>query len=392
MIRKKIAIILMIAVTATFASFFGGPVTYGLLYISIIIPLSALIYCAYVGVAFKPVQSVKQRQIEKGKDITYSVFLTNKSFLPFTNVRMIHYSDKKDIQEKGLFNNYCIVPKEEYEIISKITCPKRGVFNMGIKKVIVQDFLNVFRLSGNVHELGKVYVVPRLIMLSNIIAELDTECDRVRPQFSVINRQEVPDIDMRRYISGDNRKMIHWKASAKRHELYTRKYVNNPDPVMKIVVDLSPIGALKNASVETEDRILEASLAVMKFYQKKKKPATAVYADSVINMVRVSTENEFNDFYRKCAELVFTATSTVDMCMIRCLEREESGSHFVLVMNRLTDRVSNVCKRAIEFGNIVTVILVDDNRNEREKFETDLKNDIIVINKNQGISDVLERK
>ncbi len=392
MIRKKIAIILMIAVTATFASFFGGPVTYGLLYISIIIPLSALIYCAYVGIAFKPVQSVKQRQIEKGKDVTYSVLLTNKSFLPFTNVRMIHYSDKKDIEEKGLFNNYCIVPKEEYEIISKITCPKRGVFNMGIKKVVVQDFLNAFKMSGNVQKLGKVYVVPRLIILSNIIAELDTECDRVRPQFSVINRQEVPDIDMRRYISGDNRKMIHWKASAKRNELYTRKYINNPDPVMKIVVDLSPIGTPKDNSVETEDKILEASLAIMKFYQKKKKPTTAVYADSVINMVRVSTDNEFNNFYRKCAELVFTTTHTADECIIKCLEKEESGSHFVLVMNRLTDRISNVCKRAIELGNIVTVILVDDNGNEREKFETDFKSDIIVINKDQGISDVLERK
>ncbi len=392
MIRKKIAIILMIAVTATFASFFGGPVTYGLLYISIIIPLSALIYCAYVGIAFKPVQSVKQRQIEKGKDVTYSVLLTNKSFLPFTNVRMIHYSDKKDIEEKGLFNNYCIVPKEEYEIISKITCPKRGVFDMGIKKVIVHDFLNAFKMSGNVQKLGKVYVVPRLIILSNIIAELDTECDRVRPQFSVINRQEVPDIDMRRYISGDNRKMIHWKASAKRNELYTRKYINNPDPVMKIVVDLSPIGTPKDNSVETEDKILEASLAIMKFYQKKKKPTTAVYADSVINMVRVSTDNEFNNFYRKCAEVVFTTTHTADECIIKCLEKEESGSHFVLVMNRLTDRISNVCKRAIELGNIVTVILVDDNGSEREKFETDFKNDIIVINKDQGISDVLERK
>lgn len=392
MIRKKIVIILMIAVTATFASFFGGPVTYGLLYISIIIPLSALIYCAYVCVAFKPLQSVKQRQIEKGKDITYSVSLTNKSFLPFTNVRMIHYSDKKDIEEKGLFNNYCIVPKEEYEIISKITCPKRGVVDMGIKKVVIQDFLNAFKMSGNVHKLGKIYVVPRLIVLSNIIAELDTECDRVRPQFSVINRQEIPDIDMRRYNSGDNRRMIHWKASAKKHELYTRKYINNPDPVMKIVVDLSPIDAPKGDSVETEDRILEASLAIMKFYQKKKKPTTAVYADNIINMVRLSTENEFNDFYRKCAELVFTTTHSVDECIIRCLEKEESGSHFVLVLNKMTERISNVCKRAIEFSNIVTIILVDDNGNEREKFETDFKSDIIVINKNQGISDVLERK
>lgn len=392
MIRKKIAIILMIAVTATFASFFGGPVAYGLLYISIIIPLSALIYCAYVALAFKPIQSVKQRQIEKGKNITYSVLLTNKSFLPFTNVRMIHYSDKKDIEEKGLFNNYCIVPKEEYEIISKITCPKRGVFDMGIKKVIVQDFLNAFKMSGNFHKLGKIYVVPRLIILSNIIAELDTECDRVRPQFSVINRQEVPDIDMRRYISGDNRKMIHWKASAKRHELYTRKYINNPDPVMKIIVDLSQIGTLKDNSVETEDKILEASLAIMKFYLKKKKPTTAVYADGVINMVRVSTDNEFNNFYRKCAELVFAATITADMCMIKCLEKEETGSHFVLIMNKMTEKIVNVCKRAIELGNIVTIILVDDNGNEREKFEADFKSDIIVINKDQGISDVLERK
>lgn len=392
MIRKKIAIILMIVSTATFASFFGGPVTYGLLYISISIPLVALIYAFYVSLAFKPVQKVMQHQVEKGKDITYSVILSNKSFLPFTNIRLEHYSNKKDIEEKGLFDNYCIVPKEEYEIVSKITCPRRGVVDMGIKKVVIQDFLNVFKVSGNAKRMGKVYVVPHLIILSNIISDLDTECDRVRPQFNVVNRQEVPDIDMRRYISGDSQKMIHWKASAKKHELYTRKYINNPDPVMKIIVDLSPIEALKQDAIKTEDRILETALAIMKFYQRMKKPTTAVFYENFVNMISVSTENEFNNFYRRCAELNFTATSPVNECIIKCLEKQESGSHFVLVMNAITESVANVCKRAIEFGNVVTIILVDEKGTEKEKFETDLKSDIVIINKNQGISDVLERK
>ena len=88
--------------------------------------------------------------------------------------------------------------------------------------------------------------------------------------------------------------MIHWKASEKQ-ELLSRKYINNPDPDMKIILDLKPVNVEKAITAETEDKIIETALAIMK-YQRCRKRTMVVFSDENVNQLEVGTDNEFNVF------------------------------------------------------------------------------------------------
>lgn len=392
MLRNKIAMILVIVITGVFASLYGGPVTRGLFYLSFIIPIVSFLYAVYVYFSFSPIQQVKPQIVVKGKKARYSLRLVNNSIFPYTNVKMEYYSDKQDIENKKIFNSYCVVPKEEYLVESDILCRNRGLYTIGIKKIIIRDFFNIFKISSYPKVVYKVRVLPRLFNLNNIRSELDTEMDIVKTDLSVVNKQERPDIEMRKYISGDNKKMIHWKASAKKQELLSRKYINNPDPDMKIILDLKPVNVEKAITAETEDKIIETALAIMKYYQRCRKRTTVVFSDENVNQLEVGTDNEFNVFYNKCAELEFKAQKTPSDCIIKCLERSESGSHFVLVTNSISEDVISMCTRAIEFENYVTIVLVNSDAKNKKNLEIHQKISVIPINKNQEIVDVLERK
>lgn len=390
MIKNRLLMLLAIGVSVAFASLYGGQIAYALMFMCLLLPLFSLLYLLYVFIRFKARQSLKSPVVIKGKKTTYKFILSNKDFIPYSNIKATFFEDKLQLENKELFKNYCIAPKDAYEVKTDISCPYRGNLNVGVNKIIITDFLKLFKVSYLSKTNLKVRVLPPLIQLKSVSGGLDDI--EIEQTTSILKTHDQPDVDMRKYLSGDNKKMIHWKATAKKNELFTRKYQNIYKPNTYIIMDLSDTKVQPSKKIETEDKIIESTLSVLDYYFRKKIPTTVMFSYGNMSRVNVCSQKGFDDFHHLCADFDFKSSKPAWQLLMESDKSAYDNGFFVIVTHSISNELSVACQKMIEIGNRITVILIDFEKKDFSGVRFDKRVDIIVIDEKQKISDALERK
>lgn len=380
--------------SSIFASYYGGNISYALFYLTLLIPVMSFLYTLYVYFRFKICQSMDSYLVVKGDWTTYSFVIANEDYITFRNVRVNFLSDKSTIEAANKIAEYSLLPGESERLETRIKCNYRGDYYVGVDSIEVTDFLYLFHITYPIMTKLKVVVLPRVVPLERL-GIAPPQSDVKNPMRFSNSAEEELDTEVRKYFPGDSRKKIHWKASARLHELITRKYQHIPKAEIVLFMDLMKIKEEELDVVIAEDKIIESVLAIANFYAQRGTPSQIIYEQEGVKQVAISSKEDFNAFYKACVRISFKSELPISMLLGEHLLRYGEGVFYVAATHSLTKELYLEALRAVSGGNHVCILFVSDDVSEdTKKIINGMKNsgvDVYQIMSEDEIADILNQ-
>lgn len=354
---KKAAYLFFLIGSTVLVSFQGKAVSYLLFYFALLLPLLALLYSVYVYYRFKIVQQVSHLVV-KGEKVPYHLILGNEDFLPFTDITLHFYTDMVQMQydDPGReLDHLCLLPHAQKQVDTKMYCKYRGTYPVGVKSVTITDFLGLFTITYPMMSQVRLTAKPRILPLERLNLALQKK-DPKNSLFPTTRLQNLPDYEVRRYQSGDSKKYIHWKNSARAGELLVRKQM--PEELFEtiLILDLSPIKGDAEKRLQTEDNILEAALSFLRDCYLKKIPVRVVYMDTELRELLIDVRSGFDAFYEKCADLVFESPLPLEHVWTQYAGRLAGTRAYILITSSQTPALTLAVRESRLLGNEVLCI------------------------------------
>ncbi|MCL2864835.1 MAG: DUF58 domain-containing protein [Lachnospiraceae bacterium] len=328
--KNRILMLLVIIMAFLFAGFFGGAMSYTLLYMVLILPFISFLYLIYVYLRFRLYQEIDATIMVKGEEVKYRYVLSNEDFIFYKSLKIIFLPGYSQVVMDDFQEEVALLPGEKHERQGRLICLYRGEYKVGIDVIVIQDLLNLFALKVKRPSTISARVYPRIIKLNSLAALNFNEDAKNTPLF-MGSKKERPDVDMRSYLPGDDLKIVNWKITAKYQELYVRPYTETPQERILIYFDVSRIAYLSEASIMMEDFLLETTLAILYYYARTQVATEVIYYTDSLQHVQIKSLEDFNFFYDTVALLKFNSKVHLGALMAESL-RDFSNFRTVLAI------------------------------------------------------------
>ena len=343
---KKAVCLLFLIGSTVLVSFQGKAVSYLLFYFALLLPLLALLYSLYVYFRFKIVQNVSHLVV-KGQKVPYQLILGNEDFLPFTDITLHFYTDMVSMQHDSAdreLQHLCLLPHAQKQVETKMYCRHRGTYPVGVKSVTVTDFLGLFTITYPMMSQVRLTAKPRILPLERLSLALQKK-DPKNTLFPTSRLQNLPDYEVRHYQSGDPKKYIHWKNSARAGELLVRKQM--PEELFETIIfmDLSPIEDEEEKRLQKEDNIIETALSFVHDYYLKNIPVRIFFMEDTLREMLVDAGTGFEPFYDKCSELSFSSPYPLNQVWESVPASSGCGSCILITASVTDDLVRSVSEK-----------------------------------------------
>jgi len=281
-------------------SFHGGPVAYSMFFLLTVIPLVSLIYLIYIYFFFHMYQKVDSKWLVVDETSPFYFTLVNDYYILFAGVRVQFYSDFSSIDGLDEQTEYEFFPTKGITLQTGLTCKCRGEYEVGINRVIIQDYFRLFTLSYKNKEPLKVVVRPKLVKLESVsgVDVSFSSRDTVASEFE-------SDVLTRAYIPGDDLRQIHWGLSAKTGELMIRKRTGNEHRGVGILLLAKRINENPSIYLPVENKMLETALALTMFFAQKGISISHYHKGSTFVSKTVTGIEQFNGYYDLVSDTVF---------------------------------------------------------------------------------------
>ncbi len=363
---NRLICILTIIGSSIFASYYGGNVSYALFYLTLLIPVIAFLYTVYVYFRFKIYQSMESYLVVKEDWTTYSFIIANEDYITFRNVKVNFLSDKSTIEAANQITEYSLLPSESERMETRIKCNYRGEYYVGVNSIEVTDFFYLFSITYPISSKLKVLVFPRVVPIEQL-GIAPPQSDVKNPlRFSNTAEEEL-DTEIRKYSSGDSRKRIHWKASARMQELVSRKYQHIPKAEIVLFMDLMKIKDKELNVVIAEDKIIESVLAIANFYALRGTPSHIIYEMDGKRNITITSKDDFKAFYKECVSIRFQGMIPVSELIKERLLRGDRDMFGVVATHFLSKELYLSALQAVSNGNHICILLVSNDVSENTK-------------------------
>jgi Uncharacterized conserved protein (some members contain a von Willebrand factor type A (vWA) domain) len=302
----------------------------------------------------------------KGDWTQYSFVVANEDYITFRNIKVNFLSDKSRIEAANRTIEYSLLPGEEERLETRIKCNYRGEYYVGVDSIEVTDFLYLFTIKYPLLSKLKAIVSPRVVKLERL-AIAPPQTDVKNPvKFDNFSGEEL-DTEVRKYYPGDSKKRIHWRASAKMHELISRKYQHIPKAEIIIFMDLVKIQEDEMKEVMAEDKIIESALAISNYYASINTPSQIIYDQRGISIASITSREEFDVFYKICTSISFSSSIPISELMRERILRGADGMFCIVATHFLTKELYEASLQAITNGSSVSILYISDDTSQNSK-------------------------
>lgn len=345
-------------------SFYGGAISYGFFFGMTLIPVISFIYLVCVYLCFRIYQKLESRNTVCGEAVPFYFTLQNDGFCAIAGISVRLYSSFSFVENLPDDIEYELLPGDQFRYDTKLICKYRGEYEVGVKELIVTDFLKLIRMTYKVPGSVKARVLPKLVHLealgsiSEIMAFLQKESQTERTE---------PDIIVRDYMAGDAIKQIHWKASAKEGKLKTRNLIGEEKQGISILFDTKRYDKDIQMFLPLENKMLETVLALGLFFAEKNMPLSVLYGQRGMKRSRVEGLKSFDAIYTELSEVVFDKEENPTAIFDQALQQGELyKSRLVLcVFHEMNAEIIGMAEQLADSG-VATVIYVITDQNMEE--------------------------
>lgn len=314
-IRRSIYIALFI-LSLVFISLRGGNLPYMLFFMMAANTLLSILYIIYVFFTLKIYQDIPERRITKYESIPYRLKLYNEGMIAYSSVKL-HFMEQLSYV-KGAHGLECsgLEPGKRIDADIELWCKYSGTYYVGVDTIEIMDYFQIFRIRFNMPQKMKVTVKPRIIELDNVA--FITETEECHNSAATGKNEYLTDNEVRKYMSGDNRRLIHWKNSAKRQELMVRK------PMAEEITEYIVFMDGRVGDMNFEDRImlcdkLREAVIAMVYYIFCREYGVLAILDGEYEK-EIFSKRDFNEFYKKMTDYSFDSKKEIEETL-SCMDR-----------------------------------------------------------------------
>ncbi len=354
---KKAVCLLFLIGSTVLVSFQGKAVSYLLFYFALLLPLLALLYSLYVYFRFKIVQNVSHLVV-KGQKVPYQLILGNEDFLPFTDITLHFYTDMVSMQHDSAdreLQHLCLLPHAQKQVETKMYCRHRGTYPVGVKSVTVTDFLGLFTITYPMMSQVRLTAKPRILPLERLSLALQKK-DPKNTLFPTSRLQNLPDYEVRRYQSGDPKKYIHWKNSARTGELLVRRQM--PEELFETILmpgSKSCTGRYGKTAADRGQYPGSSPLLSAGLLSEKNPCAGSLYGFGNPEIL-IDVCTGFEAFYEKCADISFESALPLEKVWRRYTSRLAGTRAYILITSSQTPALTETIEESRLLGNEVLCI------------------------------------
>lgn len=304
--RGVLIYLAILAGSLIFSSFYGGPVSFALLYtILLIIPISILYMI--INFAFLRVfQGLEVHKLTKGEDHEYRSTIENEGFLPIHRMKIYLLTDRCNLYEISDGQEISLGIHEKKELNSGISCKYAGSYDIGIEKVSFKDPFGIFEAVLSIPYSFRAIVSPRITDMANKVLELENVVNSTGLK-STSMAEDIPGSDIRPYEKGDSLKTINWKVSAKLGELMTRIPDKMEKRTVTILMEASNVPERDRDTefLKKRDYFLEFAVSAAWHFSTQAVPVKLIYPNGDLKEETVDSYDSFMEFYNIVADGIF---------------------------------------------------------------------------------------
>ncbi|MBO4324217.1 MAG: DUF58 domain-containing protein [Lachnospiraceae bacterium] len=356
--RNRIILSLLWILSVVGISFYGGPVTYGFFIMMTMIPVLSYGYLFAVRLRFSIYQRLEGKTFVSNHAIPFYFTLQNEDWFAFASVRVHFYSDFSSVLDLNDGEECELLPEDEITRDTTLICKYRGTYMVGIRSVEITDFLRLFRMTYKNPEPLEVTINPQTVTLSELRSiNLSRVLSREYPA-----GRSVPDLTVRDYIPGDDRRRIHWKATARTNQLMTRLETGEEQQNISIILSTCRYSSKQADYLPTENRMLEIALALSRYFVLQGIPVRAYHRAGVPVDTAVNDNVSFASYYELLCGISFFPTEKDNLLFDSLCGAEAvlSGRAAFLILARWTAAAEDFVRLLNANGVSVVVYLVSD--------------------------------
>ncbi len=289
-INKKFIFILVISFIV--AIILGGNLPYAVFYTFVVTLIIELIYIYKVMGKLHLVFRDKKNSYTVGESDDLEVLVKNYS-IPYLYI----FNNSIKLFDKNYHGHCVYVDSNKSEIIKlNLIFNSRGVFDLGEFNIMAYDLFNIFSLKRKYYvgdKLIKVY--PKIYPIDGKWVFGDGTCDS-----RSINRNFNEDTsllkDIRKYVSGDSLKRVHWKLSAKQRQLYVKNFESTSGKLANVFLNMSRESYTSKDGKWIEDKCIEIAASLINYMNINGIKSKIFINDSKNTKLEVYNGQSFNEF------------------------------------------------------------------------------------------------
>lgn len=355
LIRRLIYSVCLI-LSLVFISFYGGNLSYMLFFMMVINSVIAVGYILYVYFTIKIYQEIPERRVTKQEVVSYRLMLHNESLIAYRDVKL-QFMDELSQIAPGDIGCVGMEPGSGRKLSGELVCRYSGTYYVGVDSIEIMDYFKILRIRFQMPQKLKVTVKPRVLMPKQL--SFLSEESHVSSLWG--SQNDMPDNEVRKFKSGDNKNYIHWKNSAKRMELMVRSYATEENLQFIVMMD----GCVEKSSFSEKiiscDKLRETLLAFV-YYIYYAGYSVRVFLDDVYDE-EIASKRAFDMLYQKITDYSFGKEQRMKQVAEKADATYAADIPFVLITSghpvsgQEYSKKDNCCQSIC--GRKITVIDVD---------------------------------
>lgn len=385
--RNRIIYALIWISTLVLISFYGGSISYGLFYAVTAVPLVCLAYLIYVYTKFSILQQVIIKDIIAYRSIPYHFTLNNEGIFNFAGVKVNFFTDFSNINGLDASSEYELASKGKINCAANIVCQYRGTYEIGIKNLVLTDFLHLFTIKFKPLETVRVTVKPPIVDL-DALSSFDLSVVTSRES---VNDKIYPDVVVRDSDPQDPMRLINWKLTAREGKFKVREFIGEEKNGIAILTDTHRYYAEDTKYLPLENKILEITIALARFFGCRSIPASIHYLCPGYRAFFYDRIESFNDFYEAMTHVDFDTDNRIDILCgeVECSINLASVQSVIFVTACINDVMMNLITRLSNENIYVIIYYIGDDIDNIHELTDGLRLKLIPISVNDNIKEVL---
>ena len=347
--------------------------------------VAAIAYLIVLLLSFAYVRILKRRlafsaggaigEVERGSTASFSLTVSNRSFLPATRIRVMFFMSDLFGGEGAVDAHYLTLgPRRDKTFDFNVRFDHIGTYQVGIREVTVLDLIGVFSHTRVNDELTEVSVQPRLFDVGSLPLSKDAAVE-AKKNFTTVINDGMDYSGVREYRWGDPIKAIHWKLSARmvEGEYYTRLYETNANPGLAIIADFDAPDYTVEELMGIYDAVVECAFSLERYADRNGFDAELVFRDKGKRQRRYFTPlaGRHREILRRMPQIFSPGTGRDALGLIRTeLESAFAASNMIVCSSVISEELAQslvaarVGKRAPLLFAIVPQTASDERRKE----------------------------
>jgi len=282
-----------------------------------------------------------REQVIRGESVAIQLHARRYTLLPVSEITLFISS----AADEGAVGRFAVSlgPLQGREYRYALKCPHRGKYHVGPTRIEVSDIFGMFAFHKKIRGATSILDVrPRVYTLPPLMLDPGDLGPQTRIQMT---EDAASPSDVRKWREGDVLKKVHWKLTMRKRELMVRTYEESARPDTLILLDVSPINAIRSHALAVEDALCETALSMALAQLRADHPVRMPLASSSPTELSGQNAADFARFMEAVVELRFDGGYPYEQLLMLEMRRVERTGGVILITSRMTAAIADIAMK-----------------------------------------------